>query len=119
MDWTIYITNIPALKANFTEILGIYGLRWRIEVIFKAWKSHLKFDILHRVSARQMRILLKTRLLVIAAASNLYGKFERALWLKHRRRLSPLNGVSPRVFTSCLHGYGPWVRGMFTFPLIR
>ena len=34
MDWTIYLTNIPDLKANFTEILGIYGLRWRIEVIF-------------------------------------------------------------------------------------
>lgn len=90
MDWTIFITNIPRPKASFTEILGIYGLRWRIEVIFKAWKSHLKFDVLHRVSARQLRIVLKTRLLVIAAASNLYRKFERALWLKHRRRLSLL-----------------------------
>ena len=94
MDWTIFITNISALKANFAEILGIYGLRWRIEVIFKAWKSHLKFDILHRVSARQLRILLKTRLLVIAAASNLYRKFERALWLKHRRRLSLLKFIN-------------------------
>lgn len=93
MDWTIYITNISALKANFTEILGIYGLRWRIEVIFKAWKSHLKFGILHRVSSRQLRILLKTRLLVIAAASNLYHKFERVLWLKHRRRLSLLKFI--------------------------
>lgn len=90
MDWTLFITNIPANKAGFQEILGIYGLRWRIEVIFKAWKSHLKFDDLHEVSARQLRILLKTRLLVIAAASNLYRRIERALWLKYRRRLSLL-----------------------------
>lgn len=90
MDWTIFITNIPADKATFEEVLGIYGLRWRIEVIFKAWKSHLKFDVLHRLSERQLRILLKTRLLVIAAASNLYRKFESRVWHKYRRRLSLL-----------------------------
>ena len=90
MDWTIFITNIAAAKTGFKEILGIYGLRWRIEVIFKAWKSHLKFDIVHRVSARQLRILLQTRLLVIAAASHYYRKFESVLWIKHRRRLSLL-----------------------------
>lgn len=90
MDWTIFITNISASKATFAEILGIYGLRWRIEVIFKAWKSHLKFDEVHRVSGRQLRILFKTKLLVIAAASNLYRKFESVLWRKHRRRLSLL-----------------------------
>lgn len=90
MGWTIFITNIPAAKASFAEILGIYGLRWRIEVIFKAWKSHLKFDVVHRVSARQLRILLKTRLLVIAAASNLYRRLELVVWGKHRRRLSLL-----------------------------
>jgi hypothetical protein len=90
MDWTIFITNIPTDKAGFQETLGIYGLRWRIEVIFKAWKSHLKFDVLHRVCERQLRILLKTRLLVIAAASNLYRRVESVLWLKYRRRLSLL-----------------------------
>ena len=61
-----------------------------IGVIFKAWKSHLKFDVLHRVSACQLRILLHTRLLVIAAASNLYRRIESVLWLKYRRRLSLL-----------------------------
>lgn len=90
MDWTIFITNIPSTKASFAEILEIYGLRWRIEVIFKAWKSHLKFDVVHRVSARQLRVLLKARLLVIAAASNLYRKFESVLWRKYQCRLSLL-----------------------------
>ena len=34
MDWTIFITTIPAALAGFKEILAIYGLRWRIEIIF-------------------------------------------------------------------------------------
>jgi len=41
-----------------------------------------------------MRILLQTRLLVIAAASNLYRRFERVLWLRHRRRLSLLKFIN-------------------------
>jgi len=34
MDWTIFITSIPATFASFKAILAIYGLRWRIEIIF-------------------------------------------------------------------------------------
>lgn len=90
MDWTIFITNIAATEATFEELLGIYGLRWRIEVIFKAWKSHLNFHVLHRVSERQLRVLLMTRLMIIAAASNLYRRFESIVTEKHKRRLSML-----------------------------
>lgn len=90
MDWTIFLTNIPSEEATSMEILGIYGLRWRIEVIFKAWKSHLKFDKIHRVSKLQLQIILKTRLLVIAAAAALYRTLESRLWRKFRNRLSLL-----------------------------
>lgn len=91
MSWTIFITTIPADRADFKQILAIYGLRWRIEIIFKAWKSHMKFHLLHRVSKRQLAILLKARLLVITAAINvLYNTFERAIRHRHRRRLSLL-----------------------------
>jgi len=89
MSWTIFITTIPADKADFKLILAIYGLRWRIEIIFKAWKSHMKFDLLHRVSKRQLAILLKTRLLVIAACANvLYNPLESSLWRRYKRKLS-------------------------------
>jgi hypothetical protein len=91
MDWTIFITTIPATLASFKEILAIYGLRWRIEIIFKAWKSHMKFPLLHRVSKLQMAILLKARLLIIAACTNIvYGPLERMLLQNYDRRLSLL-----------------------------
>ena len=91
MDWTIFLTTIPATHADFTQLLAIYGLRWRIEVIFKAWKSHLKFHLLHRVSRCQLLILLKARLLRITCATNiLHGPLAAALRRRHGRRLSLL-----------------------------
>jgi hypothetical protein len=91
MDWTIFITTISAALADFARILAIYGLRWRIEVIFKAWKSHMRFHLLHRVSKRQLTILLKARLLLITCATNiLHGPLEAVLRRRYERRLSLL-----------------------------
>jgi hypothetical protein len=76
MDWTIFITTIPAEDASFEEILAIYGMRWRIEVIFKSWKSQLGFATVHRLCETQLRILLTARLMLAAAwANNLYGPY--------------------------------------------
>lgn len=91
MDWTIFITTIRQTAASFMEILAIYGLRWRIEVIFKAWKSHLGFHVLHRVSERQLKLVLEARLLVIAACANiLHGFYSRKVREQSDRRLSLL-----------------------------
>lgn len=90
MGWTIYLTSIPADKAGFPEIFGIYGLRWRIEVIFKSWKSHLNFATIHRVSGIQLLVTLKARLLVIAALTNIYRLLERAVRDIGKRRISLL-----------------------------
>jgi len=91
MDWTIFITTIPVEKASFSDVLAWYGLRWRIEVIFKSWKSHLKFAAIHRVSGTQLHILLKTRLLLVAVwANTLYGPCRALVRHRYRRELSLL-----------------------------
>lgn len=91
MNWTILITTIAPQRADFRTLLAIYGLRWRIEVIFKAWKSHMKFGNLHRVSKNQMLILLKARLFLITCSTNLLHRaLESSVWRKHRRRISLL-----------------------------
>lgn len=94
MDWTIFITTIPVGKASFSDVLAWYGLRWRIEVIFKSWKSHLKFADIHRVSGTQLHILLKTRLLLVAVwANTLYGPCLALVRQRHRRELSLLKFI--------------------------
>ena len=42
LGWSIYITNVPSWMLPMLDIWKIYTFRWRIEIIFKAWKSHLK-----------------------------------------------------------------------------
>jgi hypothetical protein len=91
MDYTIFITTIDSAHADFDRLLAVYGLRWRIEVIFKAWKSHMKFGVLHRVSKLQMLIILKARLLLIACCANIiYRPLERSLWQKYQVHISLL-----------------------------
>lgn len=65
MSWTIFITTISKEQADFNRILQIYGIRWRIEVIFKSWKSHMQFAKLHNVSKNQLFTLLTARFIMI------------------------------------------------------
>ena len=91
MDWTIFITTIRAEKASMKTLLTTYGLRWRIEIIFKAWKSHMKFDEIHRVCQTQLRIILMARLLRIIVFTNcLYRSSYRIVLRVYQRRLSLL-----------------------------
>lgn len=91
MSYTIFITTIEKEQADFQQVLTLYGLRWRIEVIFKAWKSHVKFDVLHRVSKQQMYIILKARLLLIACCTNIIlGPLQKRISEAYHARISLL-----------------------------
>lgn len=65
MGWTIFITTIPKECADFKHIFKMYSLRWRIEIIFKTWKSHIGFAKCHNVYENQLRTLLIARLIMI------------------------------------------------------
>ena len=40
MGWQFFILNVPATVWDAPSVAKVYALRWRIEIIFKAWKSH-------------------------------------------------------------------------------
>jgi hypothetical protein len=76
MSWTIFITTIPAKTASFDELMAIYRLRWRIEIIFKIWKSYMKFDKVHNVSERQLQVLLLSRfIMIVVCISIIYHSY--------------------------------------------
>lgn len=59
MGWSIFLLNVDDEILPPDEVVALYGLRWRIEIIFKAWKSHfhkIKFSAFN--SARQVRVTL-------------------------------------------------------------
>lgn len=39
-DWTLLVTNLPEKTADNQKVRNLYLMRWRIELIFKACKSH-------------------------------------------------------------------------------
>jgi len=44
LGWCIYVTNISKEKLEARQIQRLYGYRWRIEIIFKGWKSNFNFN---------------------------------------------------------------------------
>jgi hypothetical protein len=65
LSWSIFITTLSADVADADFILKAYRLRWRIEVIFKSWKSNMEFDKIHNVSKTQLSLILFARFIMI------------------------------------------------------
>ncbi len=89
MGWTIYVTTIAKGKATYDQIAAIYRCRWRIEQIFKAWKSHMEFDNIHNVSYHQAMVLMTARLILIVVCTHqLFIPYEKKIRKQHNRYLS-------------------------------
>jgi hypothetical protein len=58
LGWNIFITNAPPSRLSFAQAAELYRLRWRIEIIFKSWKSHLGLRELGPIGPRQVEPLL-------------------------------------------------------------
>jgi hypothetical protein len=66
LGWAIFITNVPEEVWSADQIREIYRLRWRIEIIFKVWKSHFGITCYSRTASRfQIESLVYTRLISI------------------------------------------------------
>lgn len=91
LSWSIYVTTIPKEDADYDTIFKIYSLRWRIEIIFKNWKSNMAFDKIHNVSKIQLEILMRARFIMIIVCSQLIYTCARTIIKKHfKRNLSML-----------------------------
>jgi hypothetical protein len=65
LGWDIFITNVPTSLWPPATVSAVYQLRWRIEMLFKAWKSHFRLEALTAGSAHQVQVLIYGRLLWI------------------------------------------------------
>ena len=55
LGWNIFITNVTPDRLDVEQLVQLYGCRWRIEIIFKSWKSH--FNLEHVPTASVIRVL--------------------------------------------------------------
>ena len=66
LGWNLLITNVPKTVWPAQVAAAIYRLRWRVEMIFKAWKSHLGLRRFQCQSANVLRLSVMTKLLFCA-----------------------------------------------------
>ena len=89
MAWSIFITTIDDEDFTFQQANLLYSLRWRIECIFKTWKSNLNFDKIHNVSEVQLRVLLNARFIMITLLyQRIYNPLEKMVFAKSHKYLS-------------------------------
>ena len=70
----IFITNLDQKNFSPKQILSFYGLRWRIEVLFKAFKQHLNLGQVKETTPYQVELLIYARLILITHLLNfVYG----------------------------------------------
>lgn len=66
MGWNILITNVSDKIWTLRQAVQVYYLRWRIELVFKAGKSHLKIEELNFGSEAMLRLSFALKLLYSA-----------------------------------------------------
>ena len=85
LDWAIFVTNVPASVWRAKTVVAVYGLRWRIETIFKAWKSHFRLTEVPKGSATQLQAMIYGRLIFLTLWAQVCGGH----WLPVRAPSSP------------------------------
>jgi hypothetical protein len=65
LGWAIFVTNVSREIWSAQTVVQVYGLRWRIETIFKAWKSHFRLTEVPHGSAAQLEAMIYARLLFV------------------------------------------------------
>jgi hypothetical protein len=64
-EYTLMMTNIKHEILNGDEILKTYGIRWQIEILFKGWKSVMKFGKIHPMKTDRFLCMLYGHLIWI------------------------------------------------------
>jgi hypothetical protein len=73
------------------QIADIYDLRWRIEIVFKSWKSHFSLANVPRASATRVKSYVYAMLIFIAMFQTyVYARLYQAHSQKHSQQLSLL-----------------------------
>ena len=73
MGWNMFLTNVQAEVWPPKALFWVYRLRWRIEMVFKSWKSHLRFVEFNKRNELMVRVSVLTKLLycmLIAKCAN-------------------------------------------------
>jgi hypothetical protein len=84
LGWNIFITNIDQQQLNVVQIVNLYGCRWRIETIFKSWKSYFKIENVPTASMTRLLCYIYAMLIFITL-------FQMYIYVKLYNRIKDTN----------------------------
>ena len=91
--WSLYITNAGAELLPAASVSIVYGTRWQIELVFKAWKSYHGLTELKGKRQERIECFIYGRLIMMVIMAFLSGSIRRHLWNTRKRELSFLKAV--------------------------
>ena len=66
LGWDLFITNVSKEKISCKDISAIYSIRWRIEIIYKCWKSYLGItNVMHNTNKTRLETFIYCMLIFI------------------------------------------------------
>jgi hypothetical protein len=90
LGWQIFVTNVGRNLWDPLTILRLYAIRWRIEIIFKAWKSHLALSCVPQGSKHELDLYMYSQLLNITIFHAFFDHLNRYMIDKHNKYISML-----------------------------
>jgi hypothetical protein len=65
LGWELFVTNVDETVWSAETAARVYFMRWRVEVVFKVWKSHLRITEIPRGSKPLILSFILARLLYL------------------------------------------------------
>lgn len=101
LGWEIFLTNVPPKIWDARTVCRIYGVRWRIEIIFKSWKSHFKIHAFNHPAPTEVELLIYARLIYITLfQSCFFAQFAAFVYDRTGEHLSLLKAAD--FFSHCV-----------------
>ncbi|MEL6988434.1 MAG: IS4 family transposase [Bacteroidota bacterium] len=94
LGWSIFVTNVEQELLDAKQIMEVYGMRWRIENLFKCWKSaglQIAQLFADKQSMRPPRAMITLYLLLsylVLFFAKWFYFFERKVFEKYQRPIS-------------------------------
>lgn len=88
LSYTILVTNLTEEMASASEILMLYRIRWRIELVFKEWKSQINIGNISGTNIHRIRCLIYSRLCLLLIMNKITSYLSNLVLNSYDKELS-------------------------------
>lgn len=76
LAWNIFVTSVPDSIWSPEAVDKVYSARWRIEIIFKSWKSYFHLTKTPTGSVYELETFIWAKLLSICLFQNIFARLD-------------------------------------------